>query len=77
MTSVNREQQQKRNKKKSTVISEWIFGDAVIDPPLEKHGLLGRQNNPGLSEPARAEEEPIREKEKGKFIPSPHTVPLE
>lgn len=35
------------------MISEWTFGDTVIDPSLEKCGLLGRLNNPEFSEPSK------------------------
>lgn len=43
---------EKNEEKKSTMISEWTFGDTVIEPYLEKCGLLGSQNNPGLCAPS-------------------------
>lgn len=38
---------------KYTKITEWAFGDAVIDHSLEKRGLIGRQDNSEISVPGK------------------------
>lgn len=38
---------------KYTMITEWAFGDAVIDHSLEKQGLIAKQDNSELSVPSK------------------------
>lgn len=58
------------------MISEWTFGNPVLDPSMEKSGLLGRQSNPEVSEPSECWETAGQKKRKVEFTQSPHMFHL-